>query len=358
MNILILFLLNMSDFNEKQLLVDIDQLRGHFPQTQDLYREVCILLFFRYGITPTTNKLYQLVRKGSMSAPAEALARFWEDLRAKSRVRIEHPDLPESLKNAAGEMVGTLWSSALALAQEELAAMRSDAKERVEAAKQAQAAAETERDSARNSHELVSQTLEFAHARVSELEQVVAASRATISALEAQLQNARGENVGLLQKIEEARRDFGSELEKLRSAASLAEERFRASETRALLEIDRERTAAAKMQKELEAYRAAADQMTERHRAEVATLQEQLGSFRQRAGELEGNLKAVTANRDLVLDDLKALRTLLEDKNAKISQFESESAELRGQLEQARRTIEDLLKVAKTTRTSRKPKTT
>ncbi|GAB3552032.1 hypothetical protein GCM10027343_37040 [Noviherbaspirillum agri] len=53
-----------------------------------------MLLFFRYGITPTTNKLYQLVRKGSMSAPAEALNKFWEDLRDKSRVRIEHRDLP------------------------------------------------------------------------------------------------------------------------------------------------------------------------------------------------------------------------------------------------------------------------
>ncbi|MFD2274300.1 DNA-binding protein [Undibacterium arcticum] len=54
-----------------------------FTQTQDLYREVCVLLFFRYGMTPTANKLYQLVRKGSMTAPAEALNKFWEDLREK-----------------------------------------------------------------------------------------------------------------------------------------------------------------------------------------------------------------------------------------------------------------------------------
>lgn len=59
-----------------------------FPDTQALYREVCVLLFFRHGITPTANKLYQLVRKGSMSAPTEALRTFWADLREKSRVRI------------------------------------------------------------------------------------------------------------------------------------------------------------------------------------------------------------------------------------------------------------------------------
>src|SRR5476651_2530719 len=98
--------------NEKQLFVDIERLREQFQQTQDLYREVCTLLFFRYGMTPTANKLYQLVRKGSMTAPADALTKFWEDLREKSRVRIEHPDLPESLKSAAGDLTAVLWANA------------------------------------------------------------------------------------------------------------------------------------------------------------------------------------------------------------------------------------------------------
>ena len=40
-----------------------------------------------------------------MSAPAEALAKFWEDLRGKARVEIDHPDLPEALKVAAGQAV-------------------------------------------------------------------------------------------------------------------------------------------------------------------------------------------------------------------------------------------------------------
>src|SRR3546814_7406424 len=75
-----------------ELAHDVDALRERFTQTQELYREVCALLFFRYGITPTANKLYQLVRKGSMSAPAEALSKFWEDLREKSRARIERSE--------------------------------------------------------------------------------------------------------------------------------------------------------------------------------------------------------------------------------------------------------------------------
>ena len=49
---------------------------------------------------------------------AEALNKFWDDLREKSRVRIEHPDLPEVLKSAAGELTAVLWASARLLAQE------------------------------------------------------------------------------------------------------------------------------------------------------------------------------------------------------------------------------------------------
>src|SRR3546814_11527529 len=100
---------------------DVEALRERFTQTQELYREVCALLFFRYGITPTANKLYQLVRKGSMSAPADALTKFWGDLREKSRTRIEHPDLPEVLKSVAGELMATLWTNAQAAAKASLA---------------------------------------------------------------------------------------------------------------------------------------------------------------------------------------------------------------------------------------------
>ena len=105
---------------EAHIIADIEAIKARPLDTQSLYREVCAILFFRYGITPTANKLYQYVRKGSMSAPAEALAKFWSDLREKSRVRIEHPDLPDSLKGAAGELVASLWLQAQEGAQANL----------------------------------------------------------------------------------------------------------------------------------------------------------------------------------------------------------------------------------------------
>ena len=83
------------------LEADIEALRERVPDTQELYREVCALMFFRYGETPTANKLYQLVRKGSMSAPAKALRDFWTEVRDKTRVDVGQPDLPAEGATAA-----------------------------------------------------------------------------------------------------------------------------------------------------------------------------------------------------------------------------------------------------------------
>jgi hypothetical protein len=119
--------MELQNHAEIRLLAEIEALRAQYTDTQDLYREVCVVLFFRHGITPTANKLYQLVRKGSMSAPADALSKFWDTLREKSRVRIEHPDLPESLRDAAGEVIGALWLKAQAEAHNALEKLREDA---------------------------------------------------------------------------------------------------------------------------------------------------------------------------------------------------------------------------------------
>ena len=339
--------------NEKQLLADIERLREEFTQTQDLYREVCVLLFFRYGMTPTANKLYQLVRKGSMTAPAEALNKFWEDLREKSRVRIEHPDLPEALKTAAGDLTATLWSAAQTQAHETLASFKGEAQVAVLEAQTALTAAETERDSAHQTLQKVQLELAQANERIAALNQQLAAGGATNAAIESQLTQAKEENASQQQRLDDARRDFAAELEKLRAVAQFAEERFRAGETRALLEIDRERSAAAKLQKELDAARNAATQTSERHRAEVGALQEQLGDFRQKAGILEGNLQAVISARDMAVTELKATQKQLADTTSQMSLLRTDSENLQRQAEVAQRGIR---KSPKPTRSSHKPR--
>src|ERR1700682_649076 len=97
--------------DDRQKLHEKDDypLKAAHPTTRELYRAVCALLFFRCGITPTANRLYQLVRRGSMGTPTAVLAEFWTALREKSRVRLARPDLPPDLQAVAGDLVAALW---------------------------------------------------------------------------------------------------------------------------------------------------------------------------------------------------------------------------------------------------------
>lgn len=103
---------------EAQLHQAVEQLRSQHSNTLDLYKAVAALLFFQYDSTPTTNRMYQLVRKGSMSAPAEALKLFWKELRDRSQVRMEQADIPSALTQSAGLLVAQLWEESVKQAQE------------------------------------------------------------------------------------------------------------------------------------------------------------------------------------------------------------------------------------------------
>lgn len=311
---------------EQKITAEIERLRGQFPNTQDLYREACTLLFFRFGITPTANKLYQLVRKGSMSAPAEALARFWDNLRDKSRVRIEHPDLPVELRFAAGDLTAVLWLKAQELAKESLNTLREESQATVLEAKTAQSVAEAQYKDMLGELESLRSAAADSSVRIQEFQQQQAAAAATNVSLHDQLGRARDENNALQNAVAEARREFSVELEKVRSFAALSEERARASEERALNDIDRERTRAKVLKKELEAHRTDSEELAIRHRSDLAVHQEQIAQLYQRIGLLEGNLQAEYTVKQETAAEIFQLRTKLADMVAGISEARKDTA--------------------------------
>lgn len=263
-----------------RLQSEIEALRPLFPDTQDLYREVCTVLFFRHGITPTANKLYQLVRKGSMSAPAEALARFWENLREKSRVRIEHPDIPQALRDAAGDLTATLWEQARSLADETAAAVRLEAQHQADAAAQAV-------ELARQREALLSQDVTAAQAHAATLAD-------QIRALEQRLAHDEGLRLGLVQQIEQLASQR-QELVTAMEAARVAEQRAADEQRRLLLEVDRERGHAARLQKELDALKAAADKAAKANADRLTQASQQVEALRQHGSELEIALASLQA---------------------------------------------------------------
>ena len=279
-----------------------------YPDTQDLYREVCVILFFRHGITPTANKLYQLVRKGSMSAPADALNRFWEMLREKSRMRIEHPDLPESLRDAAGEMVGALWQRAQAEAKSTLSALQEEAEARVQAAQIAAADALQKQHAAEDALASALQDGSGLQQQVNELQASLARGQGEMAAQQRQIDMAMAQRQELQQALATAREQFTRELEQQRTASTAAEERQAADTKRMLLDVDRERVQSTKIQKDLEQSRRALSEQMDNHRMQLAERQTQVESLRHSNGELEGIIVELRAQRDQMVREIDNLR--------------------------------------------------
>ena len=303
----------MSDVlpDESRVAAEIDRLKAEFPKTRELYREVCALLFFRFGITPTANRLYQLVKRGSMSTPTQVLGEFWTELREKSRVRIEHPDLPADIQAAAGELVATLWRRSTASAHEALDALRAQVEAERAAARAEVMALQAELVRTETALEQRTATLLTAQVRIQELEQTQAAGEATRRALDAEIARQQEEIGARDRALVQARADFSSELEKLRASADLEQERLQAAEKRALLEIERERSASARLNKDIDVATRRTEQGEARHRSELQAVQAQLADARHQAGVMEGSLAALRDSNTSYVAELSALRLQL-----------------------------------------------
>lgn len=301
-----------QEITEKRLLAEIEALRAQYSDTQDLYREVCVILFFRHGITPTANKLYQLVRKGSMSAPADALNRFWETLREKSRMRIEHPDLPESLRDAAGEMVGALWQRAQAEAKGSLSALQEEAEARVQGAQSAAEDALQKLQGAEAALDLARQDGVNLQQQVHEVQANLARTQGEMVAQQRQIDIAMAQRQELQQALATAREQFTRELEQQRTANAAAGERHAADMRRVLLDLDRERGQSSKVQKELEQSRRTLSEQMDNHNKQLVERQTQVETLRHSNGELEGIVVELRVQRDQMGREIDSLRQRVE----------------------------------------------
>ncbi|GGZ04725.1 DNA-binding protein [Pseudoduganella plicata] len=320
---------------EAQLQADIDALRPTYPNTQDLYREVCALMFFRYGMTPTANRLYQLVRKGSMSAPAEALNRFWRQLREKSRVVIGHPDLPEDLKNSAGELVASLWKSAQQAAAESLASLREEAERAVDEARAGEQTARMERDTVTETLTAVRERLAQECAITADLRRELAELGALHANQAAKLDEARKEINAQHAWLNSVQREHEAELNKVRDKARLDIDAAEAARRLAGAEAERERAGAARLQQTLDTQRAAAATAAAQHRAELRETLAAVADLRQQVGALQAAATAAIASRDDARQQLDTLRAELASATARANDADGRAMRLETELRHA-----------------------
>ncbi len=315
--------------NESQILADVAELRDRFSHTQTLYKEVAALLFFRYGVTPTANKLYQLVRKGSMSAPAQALQTFWEELRDKSRVRLDVADMPEELQALTGELLARIWQEALSHSKQQMEHYQIQADERV-----AQAQAQTRQ--AQSELEAGHGDLKRAQAQIAQYHDNLQRAGQEQAALKQDLLHANQrqneleiEKQGLQQELRRQSEQFTLDLERLQKAIELTEERAQANERRALLEIDKERSIQTRLRQHIEEAEQTNKALRQAHEQELNQQQELLQKLRQELGQEQGERRALKAALDISHSLAKETQGQVQMLRTRTALLERENDELR-----------------------------
>lgn len=326
---------------ETEILREVEALKGRFSDTKALYREVCALLFFRFGITPTTNKLYQYVRKGTMSTPAEALTKFWDDLRSKARVEVDHPDLPDEIKAVAAEAIAAVWRQATAAARGELASIRVEL--------------QADRERMVLEQEQAKRAAADAAAHVSQLEVALATATSATSEVRVELEAERRAHAGTAARLHELQaqleqmrtqqkhlqESFSAGLAKAREAVDVADRRASAAEKRALLEIEQERQARSKADKLLEGVRAQSADADAKARAAGLEHAQTLARVQAELAGAGHTGKELRAANERLERELHALRERLEDSRQEAIRYRTEAQTIQSLLD--RLTIEPLV---------------
>jgi chromosome segregation ATPase len=227
-------------------------------------------------------------------------------------VSVEHADLPDELKAAAGDMVASIWKASQVMAQDSVAQLRFDAATAAAAARNAEVEAMATVDAASRELEQTRARLLDAEDQIGKLRQELSASAATNAGSLARIEDARSLLAQNHEMLGRERAEHATERERLEERTRLAEQRFIDMEKRALLDMDRERTASLRLQKALENERAAHGKSLEQLRAEYGLVQREVAKLREQLGALQNATTSLKDERDRAFSELSATRSELE----------------------------------------------
>jgi hypothetical protein len=319
---------------EVEIQTAVLALKGRGLDTKEIYREVCGLLFFRFGITPTVTQLYRLVQKGSMSVPTAVLAKFWVEVRERSKIDVAHPDLPLELAGVAGAAIGALWKNAVEAANAALENFRDSARKETAAAQTRVTELETELKDANLAREAAETLREKSERLKSALTVEHEAERRGHAASIARGQELQRQVTGLQGQIESNQVTFSRDLAKAQQGVQEAVARAEAAERKSMLDVDNERQARQKAERLLEKIReqALAGQIEARDAA-LAQAQE-IGSLRSRLAAAEANAQTLTRINEEYKVRVERLATELAEAVHRATRLDAEVMTVRAMMTQ------------------------
>jgi chromosome segregation ATPase len=305
--------------NEQIIQDDVNKIKQEFTETKAIYREVCMLLFFRYGLTPTANKLYQYVHRGSMSAPAEALNKFWAELRSKSKLQLDHPDLPENLRNISGELISKIWAEARTLANETFVELNKQSSEEIQRYKLSEQltreALETKQEELNESIETIAKLnleIDSFKKRVSDNDYLLMSKAEALNNQENAFKSLKNEYDYLTNSMLEIKASFSRDLEAYTLSLKMADDRYTALQKSSLSEVDRNRQEVIKLQKDIRALEIEHQKAVNNLIKEKNALQKQINNLQDKLSMISGRYSESTKQQRNTVKELNKLRVKMD----------------------------------------------
>ena len=315
--------------DQPDLFTEIENIKQvHGNDTRAMVRETAMVLFFRYGETPNASRIYQLLRKGSMTTIQDAIKSFWDDIRNKTQLRLVAPGVPQPLLDILANFAVPAWQMAQEESRKTFADLRleleTQLQARIESAEQRTTDAlqnalrlEQAAEDAQNQTNQEREARYRADQRASELQAELATREESITQLNNRLESA---NTLLQSQRDEAEKDRSALLNQI---ASITNERTREREMieglrkRSLADVETARSDAMAAKKELLAVRGEVDRERSRGLArnealskEIAMLREEISTLKQR---LEGASGREIAQKE-TMEQLREDRLKLQNK--------------------------------------------
>lgn len=297
---------------DTQIRTEVAELAKRYTLREDLSRETAVLLFFRYGIYPSSQLVHSYTRLGSMTDINKDLAKFWDNIREKSRVRIEGVDLPDDVLNQVGDVINQLWQLSQAKAHESLDGLRLESQQKVETAEQeARYADELKRITEERLVE-AEENLKLAEAAREEAGRLLAIERTEKEAALVLAAQRLAEYQAEADARKKAEQQFSADLEAERQERKKVAEYHEGEMRFAKMQIHEARQISEDLKSRFQTLENEKKKLESDLREEISTLRHQLMNARVELGETAGQLTSMTGERNRLSEQVEQLSRRLE----------------------------------------------
>lgn len=274
---------------------------------QEKTRETATLLFFQYGIYPSAKVVHGYTQHGSMTDINGDLRDFWNDLRERSRVKIEAPMFPEPVANLFSDALAKVWELAMDKAHVALDGERQEAAEQVAQAQREAHESDRMRRIAEDDAEASQSELRQEREKRETAEKKVEAQAAEIEALQSSLAKWQAQAEAEAKARQEAQEQFSRDLEAQRAAQQRDAEMFEGEIKFAKMQIEAARSTERELRDQLKEEKTSKELELTSYRQRANRAEEALGATRMELAELKGRYEGLEGRHAELQERLKGL---------------------------------------------------